>query len=36
MKKRLLIGVLVFATILLAVGGWIVGGGRSILRPQYA
>jgi hypothetical protein len=35
-KKRLLIGFLVFAAIMLAVGGWIVGGSRSILRPQYA
>jgi hypothetical protein len=33
MRKTLLIGMLVTAALVLAVGGWIVGGGRSILRP---
>jgi hypothetical protein len=36
MKKRLLISLLVIAALVLAVGGWMVEGGRSILRPQYA
>jgi hypothetical protein len=36
MKKRLLISLLVIAALALAVGGWMVDGGRSILRPQYA
>jgi hypothetical protein len=33
MRKSFLIGMLVTAALVLAVGGWIVGGGRSILRP---
>jgi hypothetical protein len=33
MSKRVLIGVLVTAALVLAVGGWIVDGGRSILKP---
>jgi hypothetical protein len=33
MRKTFLIGMLVTAALVLAVGGWIVGGGRSILRP---
>ena len=33
MSKRFLIGVLVTAALVLAVGGWIVDGGRSILKP---
>jgi hypothetical protein len=33
MSKGVLIGVLVTAALVLAVGGWIVDGGRSILRP---
>jgi hypothetical protein len=33
MRKTFLIGMLVSAALVLAVGGWIVGGGRSILRP---
>jgi hypothetical protein len=36
MKNRLLISFLVIAALVLAVGGWMVDGGRSILRPQYA
>jgi hypothetical protein len=36
MKKHMLIAGLVFAALVLAVGGWIVDGGRSIVRPQYA
>jgi hypothetical protein len=36
MKKQLLIAGLVFAALVLALGGWIVNGGRSIVRPQYA
>jgi hypothetical protein len=36
MTKRLLILALILAAILLALGGWIVDGGRSILRPRYA
>ena len=35
MKKRFLIAGLVFAALVLALGGWLVDGGRSILRPQY-
>jgi hypothetical protein len=33
MSKRVLIGMLVTAALVLAVGGWIVDGGRSILKP---
>ena len=33
MRKGVFIGVLVTAALVLAVGGWIVEGGRSILRP---
>jgi hypothetical protein len=33
MRKTFLIGMLVTAALVLAVGGWIVGGSRSILRP---
>jgi hypothetical protein len=33
MSKGVLIGVLLTAALVLAVGGWIVEGGRSILRP---
>jgi hypothetical protein len=33
MSKHVLIGVLVTAALVLAVGGWIVDGGRSILKP---
>ena len=33
MRNAFLIGMLVSAALVLAVGGWIVGGGRSILRP---
>ena len=33
MRKAFLIGMLVSAALVLAVGSWIVGGGRSILRP---
>ena len=36
MKKHMLIAGLVVAALVLAVGGWIVDGGRSIVRPQYA
>ena len=36
MQKRLLIAGLVFAALVLALGGWMVDGGRSILRPQVA
>jgi hypothetical protein len=36
MKKKSLIGLLVFAALVLAVGGWIVQGSRSVLRPRYA
>ena len=36
MKRYMLIAGLVFAALVLAVGGWIVDGGRSIVRPQYA
>jgi len=32
----MLIGLLVIATLMLAVGGWLVDGGRSIVRPRYA
>ena len=35
MKKRLLIALLIFAALVLAVGGWIVGGGRSDPEPRY-
>jgi hypothetical protein len=33
MGQKLLIGALIAATLVLAVGGWIVDGGRFILRP---
>ena len=33
MKKTVFIGLIVTAALVLAVGGWIVGGGRSILKP---
>jgi hypothetical protein len=33
MKRTFFIGVLVTAALVLAVGGWIVEGGRSILKP---
>jgi hypothetical protein len=33
MSKRVLIGMLVTAAIVLAVGGWIVDASRSILKP---
>jgi hypothetical protein len=33
MGKRVLIGMLVTAALVLAVGGWIVEGSRSILKP---
>jgi hypothetical protein len=33
MSKRVLIGMLVTAALVLAVGGWIVEGSRSILKP---
>jgi hypothetical protein len=33
MSKGVLIGLLVTAALVLAVGGWIAEGGRSILRP---
>jgi hypothetical protein len=33
MGKAFLIAGLVLAALLLATGGWIVDGGRSILRP---
>jgi len=33
MRKSLLISGLVLAALLLATGGWIVNGSRSILRP---
>jgi hypothetical protein len=33
MRKGVLIGLLVTAALVLAVGGWLVEGGRSILRP---
>jgi hypothetical protein len=36
MKKRMLITMLVLAALVLAVGGWLVDGGRSIVRPRYA
>ena len=38
MKTRLLIALLILAALALAVGGWIVGGGRSALsdaEPRY-
>ena len=35
MNKRLLIGLVILAALVLAVGGWIVGGGRSLLQPRY-
>jgi hypothetical protein len=33
MKRAVFIGVVVTAALVLAVGGWIVDGGRSILKP---
>jgi hypothetical protein len=33
MKKTFFIGMIVTAALVLAVGGWIVDGGRSILKP---
>ena len=33
MKKAFLIGLIVTGALVLAVGGWLVDGGRSILRP---
>jgi len=33
MKKTVFIGMIVTAALVLAVGGWIVDGGRSILKP---
>jgi hypothetical protein len=36
MKKRMLITMLVLTALVLAVGGWLVDGGRSIVRPRYA
>jgi hypothetical protein len=33
MRRTFYIGVVVTAALVLAVGGWIVDGGRSILRP---
>jgi hypothetical protein len=33
MSKRVFIGMLITATLVLAVGGWIVDGSRSILKP---
>jgi hypothetical protein len=33
MRRTFYIGVIVTAALVLAVGGWIVDGGRSILRP---
>jgi hypothetical protein len=36
MKKKSVIGLLVVAVLVLAVGGWIVQGGRSLVRPRYA
>jgi hypothetical protein len=35
MKKRLLIALLILAALVLALGGWIVGSGRSMVQPQY-
>ena len=34
MKKTMLISLLVVATLTLAVGGWIVSGARTILKPS--
>ena len=33
MRRSFYIGVIVTAALVLAVGGWIVDGGRSILKP---
>ena len=33
MRKAFFIGLIVTGVLALAVGGWIVDGGRSILRP---
>jgi hypothetical protein len=33
MRRTFYIGVIVTAALVLAVGGWIVDGSRSILRP---
>ena len=35
MKKRLLIALLILAALVLAVGGWIVGGRPSDPEPRY-
>jgi hypothetical protein len=34
-NKRLLIGLLVLAALVLALGGWIVGSGSSQTQPRY-
>ncbi len=36
MNKRLLIALLILAALVLALGGWIVGGGRSMVQPRYS
>ncbi len=36
MKKRLFILLVVVAALVLALAGWLVDGGRSILQPRYA
>ena len=33
MKRTFFIGMIVTAALVLAVGGWIMDGGRSILKP---
>jgi hypothetical protein len=33
MRRTFYIGVIVTAALVLAVGGWLVDGGRSILKP---
>jgi hypothetical protein len=33
MRKAFFIGLIVAGALVLALGGWIVDGGRSILRP---
>jgi hypothetical protein len=33
MRRTFYIGVIVTAALVLAVGGWIVEGGRTILKP---
>ena len=35
MKTRLLIGLLILAALVLALGGWIVGAGSSRTQPRY-